>query len=62
MKLAIRLFAAIVVLAGAGAAAITMPSSTQAVPSTQAVSAALPVPGGCGPYCPPRPAGRVSLR
>ncbi len=51
MKLAIRIFAALVVLAGA--AVVTVPSSSaHAMPSSQAVSAALPVPG-CGPYCPP---------
>jgi hypothetical protein len=44
MKLAIRVFAAIVVLAGA--AAITVPSSSaHAMPSIQAVSAAMPIPG-----------------
>ncbi len=49
MKLAIRIFAALVVLAGAGAAAVTVPSSSAHVmPSSQAVSAALP-----GPVCTP---------
>lgn len=47
MKLAIRIFAAVVVLAGAGAAAITIPSSaSHAMRSSQAVSAAMP-----GPIC-----------
>ena len=45
MKLAIRIFAAVVVLAGA--AAIAVPSSSvHAMPSTLAVSAAMP-----GPIC-----------
>lgn len=65
MKLAIRIFAAVVVLAGAGAAAITVPSSSShAMPSPQAVSAAMPIPG-CGPgvpMCTPKPSSSVSLR
>jgi hypothetical protein len=51
MKLAIRIFAAVVVLAGA--AAITVPSSSSHVmPSSLAVSAAMPGPV-CGPLCTP---------
>jgi hypothetical protein len=51
MKLVIRIFAAIVVLAGVGAAAVTAPSSAHALPSNQAVSAAMPGPV-CGPGVP----------
>lgn len=47
MKLAIRIFALTVVLAGAAAASVSS-SSSHAVPSHQAVSAALP-----GPVCTP---------
>jgi hypothetical protein len=52
MKLAIRIFALSVVVAGAAAAATT-PRSAPAIPSHQSASASLPIPE-CGPYiCPP---------
>ncbi|KAA6462999.1 hypothetical protein DYQ86_06605 [Acidobacteria bacterium AB60] len=48
MKLAVRIFALSVVVAGAAAASLSS-STTHAVPSRQAVSSALPVPP-CGPH------------
>lgn len=63
MKLAIRIFAAVVVLAGA--AVITVPSSSSRVmPSSQAVSAAMPGPN-CGPgvpTCTPKPTSSLTLQ
>jgi hypothetical protein len=56
MKLAIRLFALSVVVAGAAAASVSS-SSTRLMASSQVVSAKLPVPA-CGPgvpTCPTKP-------
>jgi hypothetical protein len=50
MKLAIRIFALSVVVAGAAAASVSS-ATTHAVPSQQAVSARLPIPA-CGPNLP----------
>jgi hypothetical protein len=50
MRLAIRIFALSVVVAGAAAAATTS-KSAPAVPSHQSATASLPTPG-CGPYMP----------
>jgi hypothetical protein len=54
MKLAIRIFALAVVVAGAAAATVSS-STSHAVVRGQAVSASLPIPG-CGPGipCPPQ--------
>jgi hypothetical protein len=54
MKLAIRIFAFTVVIAGAAAASVSS-STTHAVASHQSATSALPVPQ-CGPHvptCPP---------
>lgn len=53
MKLTVRLFAALVVLAGLASAAAS-PRSDKFVPSKQTANAQFPVPG-CGPGipCPP---------
>ena len=54
MKLAVRIFALSVVIAGAAAASVSS-STTSAVVSHQAVTKAMPIPA-CGPYvptCPP---------
>lgn len=54
MKLAIRIFALTIVVAGAAAAATT-PKTAPAIASHQSATASFPVPG-CGPYiCPPQP-------
>jgi hypothetical protein len=54
MKLAIRIFALSVVVAGAAAAAVT-PKTAPLVPSHQSATASFPTPT-CGPYiCPPNP-------
>jgi hypothetical protein len=54
MKLALRIFALTVVVAGATAAA-TAPRTTPPIASHQSATASLPIPG-CGPYiCPPNP-------
>jgi len=50
MKLAIRIFAMSLVVAGAAAASFSSATTTP-VPSQQAVSARLPIPG-CGPNLP----------
>lgn len=55
MKLAIRIFALSVVVAGGAAAAIT-PRTAHAVPSHQSASATLPIPV-CGPHIPTCPKG-----
>ncbi len=57
MKLAIRIFALSVVVAGAAAA--SMSSSTPKAISSQSATAHMPTPG-CGPHvptCPPQPNG-----
>ncbi len=54
MKLAVRIFALSVVIAGAAAASVSS-STTQAVRSHQSATERMPVPA-CGPYvptCPP---------
>jgi len=52
MKLAIRIFAFAVVVAGAAAASFSSPASASRIVSHQSASAALPVPT-CGPgMCP----------
>ena len=58
MKLAIRIFALSVVVAGAAAAAVT-PKTAPIIPSHQSATASMPIPG-CGPYiCPPQgPSGQ----
>jgi hypothetical protein len=48
MKLAIRIFALTVIVAGAAAAATT-PKTAQPIASHQSATASFPVPG-CGPY------------
>jgi hypothetical protein len=53
MKLAVRIFAFSLVLAGVAAASVSS-STTHAVPSHQAVSAAMPGPN-CGPGVPTCP-------
>jgi len=56
MKLAIRIFAFAVVMAGAAAASFSS-STTRGFVSHQAASASIPVPG-CGPgMCPQNPGG-----
>jgi len=62
MKLAIRIFALSVVVAGAAAASVSS-ATTHAVPSRQAASASLPVPM-CGPNLPtcPPPTGSGNTR
>jgi hypothetical protein len=55
MKLAIRIFALSIVVAGFAAA--TTPKTARALPSRQSATATFPGPV-CGPYlCPPEPAG-----
>ena len=49
MKLAVRIFALSVVVAGAAAASFSS-ASTKVLPSHQSATAANPVPT-CGPYC-----------
>ncbi len=59
MKLAVRIFALSVVIAGAAAASVTS-SNTKVVRSHQAATETLPVPA-CGPYvptCPSQPSGQ----
>ncbi len=59
MKLAVRIFALSVVIAGAAAASVTS-SNTKVVRSHQAATETLPVPA-CGPYvptCPSQPSGK----
>ena len=59
MKLAVRIFALCVVIAGAAAASVTS-SNTKVVRSHQAATETLPVPA-CGPYvptCPSQPSGQ----
>ena len=52
----IRIFALLVLAAGAAAAAST-PRTAQPIASHQSATATLPIPG-CGPYiCPPDPNG-----
>ncbi|MGD0682905.1 MAG: hypothetical protein ABR990_12755 [Terracidiphilus sp.] len=54
MKLAIRIFALTIIIAGAAAAATT-PKTAQPIQSHQSATATLPTPG-CDPYlCPPPP-------
>jgi hypothetical protein len=53
MKLAVRILALSVVIAGAAAATVSS-STTHAFSSRQAVSSALPMPG-CGPHIPTCP-------
>jgi hypothetical protein len=54
MKLAIRIFALSVVVAGAAAAAVT-PKTAPVIASHQSATASMPYPG-CGPYiCPAQP-------
>jgi hypothetical protein len=54
MKLAIRIFALTIIVAGAAAAATT-PKTAQPIQSHQSASASMPTPA-CGPYiCPPNP-------
>ncbi len=58
MKLAIRIFALSLVVAG-GAAATVSSSTTSTIPSHQSATSSLPVPG-CGPNmptCPPPGSG-----
>jgi hypothetical protein len=56
MKLAIRIFALTIVVAGAAAAATT-PKTTPPVASHQSATARFPTPA-CGPYiCPAKPDG-----
>jgi hypothetical protein len=55
MKLAVRIFALSVVIAGAAAASFSS-SSTHAFRSHQSASAALPMPT-CGPHMPGCPSG-----
>jgi hypothetical protein len=56
MKLAIRIFAMTIVVAGVAAAATT-PRTAQPVASHQSATASMPTPA-CGPYiCPPLPPG-----
>lgn len=60
MKLVVRIFALSLVVAGAAAASLS-PSSSKAIPSHQATTAALPIPT-CGPgvpMCPTKPSGNV---
>ena len=57
MKLAIRIFALTVIVAGAGAAATT-PKTAQPIASHQSATASMPIPG-CGPHlCPGNPDGQ----
>jgi hypothetical protein len=54
MKLAVRIFALSVVIAGAAAASLSS-SSTHAIRSHQSATESMPIPG-CGPHlptCPP---------
>jgi hypothetical protein len=62
MKLAIRIFALSVVVAGATAASVSS-APTHATPSRQAAAAKLPIPM-CGPNVPtcPPPGGSGNLR
>ena len=54
MKLAIRIFALTLIVAGAAAAATT-PKTAQPIQSHQSATASMPAPG-CGPYmCPDNP-------
>jgi hypothetical protein len=55
MKLAVRIFALSVVIAGAAAASLSS-SSTHAIRSHQSATATLPVPT-CGPHMPGCPGG-----
>jgi hypothetical protein len=57
MKLAIRVFALSIVLAGVASAALA-PKSAPALSSHQSATASMPIPG-CGPHiaCPATPSG-----
>ncbi len=55
MKLAVRIFALSVVIAGAAAASLSS-TSTHAIRSHQSATATLPVPT-CGPHMPGCPSG-----
>ena len=56
MKLAIRIFALTIVVAGAAAATATSKTAPP-IASHQSATASMPIPG-CGPYiCPPLPPG-----
>lgn len=54
MKLAVRIFAFAVVVAGATAASFSSPASASKIVSHQSATASIPIPG-CGPgMCPVR--------
>jgi len=57
MKLAIRIFALTIVVAGAAAAA-TMPRTAQPIASHQSATASMPTPGCGHTLCPVQPKGQ----